>query len=217
MQRARRTGELAFGEVRVDSLWHTRGQDYEGPNRPLRAEVLGRAVEKGNRVIVSHIGTMYSVLPSIQGQLEEGDCAVIRPRGGTQYDVVEVVPWRAWVHAAERTVGNPRSEPSEQFIRLASVREFASLGQQERHAQPEPGLAAGDDRTVGVRGAVIGAIVGAAFGAYFATATCDVENCLSHPDTRTIMLGGVAIGTVGGFLLDHLWHAVRNRDGDPTG
>jgi phosphohistidine phosphatase SixA len=100
MQRARRTGELAFGQVRLDSIWHTRGDDYGGPKRQLRSELLGRPVESGTRVIISHIGTMYSVLPSIRGELNEGDCVVVRPRGGAEYDVIEVVPWRSWLEAA---------------------------------------------------------------------------------------------------------------------
>jgi phosphohistidine phosphatase SixA len=100
MQRARRTGELAFGQVRLDSIWHTRGDDYGGPKRRLRSEALGRPVESGTRVIISHIGTMYSVLPSIRGELNEGDCVVVRPRGAARYDVIEVVPWRSWLQAA---------------------------------------------------------------------------------------------------------------------
>jgi phosphohistidine phosphatase SixA len=100
MQRARRTAELAFGQVQLDSTWHTRGDNYGGPKRQLRSEMLGRPVESGTRVIISHIGTMYSVLPSIRGELEEGDCLVVRPRGGAQYEVIEVVPWRSWLEAA---------------------------------------------------------------------------------------------------------------------
>jgi phosphohistidine phosphatase SixA len=100
MQRARRTAELAFGRAQLDSTWHTRGDNYGGPKRERRAELLGRPVERGALVIVSHIGTIYSVLPSISGQLEEGDCVVVRPQGGSRYEVVEVVPWRAWLQAA---------------------------------------------------------------------------------------------------------------------
>ncbi|MDQ4079340.1 MAG: histidine phosphatase family protein, partial [Gemmatimonadota bacterium] len=100
MQRARRTAELAFGTTQLDSSWHTRGENYTGPKRERRLEMLGLPVERGNRVIVSHIGTMYSVLPSIQGELEEGDCVVVRPRGASQFDIIEVVPWRSWVTAA---------------------------------------------------------------------------------------------------------------------
>jgi phosphohistidine phosphatase SixA len=100
MQRAKRTAELAFGRVQLDSVWHTRGDDYGGPKRQRRLEVLGQPVQRGNRVIVSHIGTMYSVLPSIRGELDEGDCVVIRPRGAEKYDVVEVVPWRMWLQSA---------------------------------------------------------------------------------------------------------------------
>lgn len=107
MQRARRTAELAFGDARLDSTWHTRGDNYGGPKRQRRAEMLGRPVENGARVIVSHIGTIYSVLPSITGQLEEGDCVVVRPGGGDRYDVIEVVPWRSWLAASE--AASPRS------------------------------------------------------------------------------------------------------------
>jgi phosphohistidine phosphatase SixA len=101
MQRTRRTAELAFGRAELDSSWHTRGDYYGGPKRELRLEILGRPVHGGNRVIFSHIGTMYSVLPSIRGELEEGDCVVVRPLGQSRYDIVEVVPWRSWVQAAE--------------------------------------------------------------------------------------------------------------------
>jgi phosphohistidine phosphatase SixA len=100
MQRARRTAELAFGRAQLDSSWHTRGDYYGGPKRDLRSELLGRPVDGGTRVIISHIGTMSSVLPSVRGELEEGDCVVVRPRGGSRYDVIEVVPWRSWLRAA---------------------------------------------------------------------------------------------------------------------
>jgi phosphohistidine phosphatase SixA len=100
MQRARRTAELAFGSAQLDSNWHTRGDYYGGPKRDRRSEMLGRPAAGGTRVIISHIRTMYSVLPSIRGELEEGDCVVVRPRGGSQYDVIAVVPWRSCLRAA---------------------------------------------------------------------------------------------------------------------
>jgi phosphohistidine phosphatase SixA len=100
MQRARRTAELAFGRFRADSLWHTRGDDYGGPKHSARAEVLGQTAGKVVRIIVSHIGTIYSNLPSIRGELNEGDCVVVRPQGGPAYAVIEVVPWRAWMQAS---------------------------------------------------------------------------------------------------------------------
>jgi broad specificity phosphatase PhoE len=98
MQRARRTAELEFGAARVvlDSTWHTRGENYAS-KRQRRLEVLGERVQRGNRIIVSHLGTIQSLVPSI---LEEGDCVVVRPRGGAKYVVIEVVPWRAWLRAA---------------------------------------------------------------------------------------------------------------------
>ena len=103
MDRARRTAELMFGRAQLDSAWHTRGDNYEGFKRERRLDLLSGQPEDGlNRVVVSHIGTMYSVLPSIRGQLDEGDCVVVRPRGERSYDVLGVVPWRAWLRAARR-------------------------------------------------------------------------------------------------------------------
>jgi len=99
MQRARRTAE-PFGEPRLDSTWHTRGSNYEGPKREFRLEVLGKPVAGGNRVIVSHTGTLLSTMPSVRGAFEEGDCVVVRPLGGRQLEVIDVVPWRAWLQAA---------------------------------------------------------------------------------------------------------------------
>ena len=110
MQRARLTAELMLGRATLDSAWHTRGENYDGWKRDARLAQLGRPVEGGNRVIVSHIGTMYSVLPSIRGELEEGDCAVIRPLGGSSFEIIEVVKWRAWERAARDMDG--RRPPS---------------------------------------------------------------------------------------------------------
>lgn len=100
MQRAARTAELAFGRVERDSAWHTRGEDFSGWKMERRLKTLGAPPPRGTRVVVSHIGTIYSVLPSIRGQLEEGDCAIVRPRTRDTFDVVGVVPWSAWLRAA---------------------------------------------------------------------------------------------------------------------
>lgn len=103
MQRARLTAELAFGRATLDSNWHTRGDNYEGPKKTARLTQLGRGVPRGVRVIVSHIGTIYSVIPSITGELNEGDCSVIRPSGRDGgFEVIDVVPWRSWLAAARR-------------------------------------------------------------------------------------------------------------------
>jgi phosphohistidine phosphatase SixA len=108
MQRAQRTADLEFGAARVvqDSTWHTRGENYAS-KRQRRLEVLGQPAQRGNRVIVSHLGTIQSLLPSIV--LEEGDCVVVRPRGSEKYDVIEVVPWRAWLRAAHLDDPVPQS------------------------------------------------------------------------------------------------------------
>jgi phosphohistidine phosphatase SixA len=99
MQRATRTAELAFGQVQRDSAWHTRGEYYGGWKHDRRAQALSDSVTAGIRVIISHAGTIYSMFPSIRGGLQEGDCIVVRPQGQSQYEVIEVVPWRAWVEA----------------------------------------------------------------------------------------------------------------------
>lgn len=107
MQRARRTAEVAFGEPKLDSTWHTRGSNYGGPKRDLRLEVLARPLTGGVRAIVSHTGTLLSTMPTVRGAFEEGDCVVVRPMGGTRFEVVEVVPWRAWLQAAGVRVPTP--------------------------------------------------------------------------------------------------------------
>jgi broad specificity phosphatase PhoE len=109
MQRAKRTAELMFAQARLDSAWHTRGDDYSGPKTDQRVRMVATPVERGDRAIFSHLGTITSVLPSTRGQLEEGDCVVVRPRGENRYDVVEVVPWRAWVQAAHLDPNLPQS------------------------------------------------------------------------------------------------------------
>jgi phosphohistidine phosphatase SixA len=96
MQRARRTAELMFDRAPlIDSIWHTNGSDYTGRALDARRQFLSRRVTHGNVLVVSHIGTMTSVLPGIDGGVGEGDCVVVRPRG-EGHDVVGVVPWQAW-------------------------------------------------------------------------------------------------------------------------
>jgi phosphohistidine phosphatase SixA len=99
MQRARRSAELMFERVVLDSSWHTRGTNYSGWKRERRLTLLSTTPAHGNRIIFSHIGTIYNVIPRIQGQLEEGDCAVLQPTTSS-FDVVGVIPWRAWIAAA---------------------------------------------------------------------------------------------------------------------
>ena len=103
------SAELMFGSARLDSAWHTRGDDYTGPKSEQRVRMVSSSVDRGDRAIVSHLGTITSVLPSARGQLEEGDCVVVRPRGENRFDVVDVVPWRAWVEAAHLDPSLPQS------------------------------------------------------------------------------------------------------------
>jgi phosphohistidine phosphatase SixA len=108
MQRARRTAEL-FGAARVtlDSAWHTRGTDYSGWKRDRRLEHLGGVPRRGNRLIVSHLGTMQSAIPAIRDGLEEGDCVVLRPEGGHRFDAIGVLRWRALLRAAQMSDSVP--------------------------------------------------------------------------------------------------------------
>lgn len=96
MSRARRTAELMFDrEPTIDGAWHTNGGSYGGPARDARRRTLSEPVESGNRLIVSHIGTMSSVLDGIQRRVGEGDCVVVRPLGDG-YDIIGVVEAEAW-------------------------------------------------------------------------------------------------------------------------
>jgi broad specificity phosphatase PhoE len=105
MDRAQRTAALMVPDgprVRLDSAWHTRGESYGGPKLDARAALLATppSVPRGDRLIVSHVGTINSVIPATRGRLEEGDCVVVRPGGAARFEVVGIVPWRAWLDAA---------------------------------------------------------------------------------------------------------------------
>jgi hypothetical protein len=54
----------------------------------------------------------------------------------------------------------------------------------------------------GLKGALIGAGVGAIVGGVAVFALCDVQNCLTHPDTGRILLIGISSGAVLGYLAD---------------
>lgn len=70
--------------------------------------MLSRTPVNGNRLIASHLGTMQSVLPAIRGNVGEGDCVVVRPAGGSRFEHVGIVPWRAWLQAAQIDTALPR-------------------------------------------------------------------------------------------------------------
>ncbi len=96
MNRARRTAELMFDRApRVDPIWHTNGGDYGGAPRAARRRVLAEPPSEGNRLIVSHIGTMRSVLDGLGRDVREGDCVVVRPEG-EGYRVEGVVRPEEW-------------------------------------------------------------------------------------------------------------------------
>ncbi len=96
MHRARTTARLITGrDPGIEPMWHTNGGSYGGRPREARRAFLSRPVEAGTVLVVSHIGTMESVLDGIRGRVGEGDCVVVRPGDGG-YRVVGIVPWEAW-------------------------------------------------------------------------------------------------------------------------
>lgn len=113
MERALATARLivnGVAPVRVDSVWHTNDGNYGGPRRERRAVALRNAVSNGSRLIVSHIGTMETVLPDGLGQVREGDCVVVQPAPGTApdgYDVIGVVAPQDWARVARSIDPDP--------------------------------------------------------------------------------------------------------------
>jgi broad specificity phosphatase PhoE len=101
MHRARRTAELMFdpATIEIDSIWHTNGSEFTGPAVEARRRVLRTPLENGNLIIISHIGTMGNALGESPGEVGEGDCVVVRPRGN-DFEVIGVVKWREWESAS---------------------------------------------------------------------------------------------------------------------
>jgi broad specificity phosphatase PhoE len=102
MQRARSTASLLGLQqpVTLDSAWHTRGTNYTGWKNDRRIEHLSRVPREGNRLIVSHIGTMQFTIKAIR-ELQEGDCFVVRPRGDDGFEPVGLLRWRHLLRAAD--------------------------------------------------------------------------------------------------------------------
>ena len=98
MSRAKWTAWLMFPELEtvIDSAWHTNGSDFSGPPATRRAEVLASPISGGVRLISSHLGTMRNALNGNPGDVDEGDCVVVRP-DGEAHEIVGVVPWRRWL------------------------------------------------------------------------------------------------------------------------
>jgi phosphohistidine phosphatase SixA len=98
MDRAIGTAErIAPGhELRIDEAWHTNGSDYGGPPNDRRRRQLAEVVVGGVRLVVSHIGTMSSVVPEVRDGVGEGDCAVVRGDGET-HDYIGIIPWARWM------------------------------------------------------------------------------------------------------------------------
>jgi phosphohistidine phosphatase SixA len=101
MHRARRTAELIGASALVlDSAWHTRGTDYTGWKSVRRIEHLSSAPQRGNRLIVSHVGTMQSAIRGLPANSQEGDCGVVRPLGLERFEVAGILRWRELLRSA---------------------------------------------------------------------------------------------------------------------
>ena len=123
-----------------------------------------------------------------------------------------VVPYCAAMLAASAAAAQPASVAnggeSPVFVVTSP---FHSPSLSTRHRMAHADTAREAQRIVGLRGSVIGAFIGVGIGVLAVQATCDAQDCDSHPDTQKIMIGAAAVGALGGFLLDHAWHAIRRN------
>ena len=90
--RTRETATLAFGRVEEsDSL-----QQPASLERLQR--FLGEPPRAGtNTVLVSHEAFIRRAVPeSAHGAIGEGNCVVVRPRGGTRFEVLANLPAEGW-------------------------------------------------------------------------------------------------------------------------
>ncbi len=125
VERAYRTAQLIAGrDVRRDSIWHTNGGAYTGPAERERTRKLSTPVGVGTILIVSHIGTIQSVIPEARGVMEEGDCAVVRPNRES-HTVIGIVHANAWL-------GNGRSHEAPPKGRDAPGARSAQQGYRRR-------------------------------------------------------------------------------------
>lgn len=58
----------------------------------------------------------------------------------------------------------------------------------------------------GVVGALVGAGIGAAASGLAVLVLCDAENCLTHPDSRKLVVGAVLTGAMLGYAVDWALH-----------
>jgi phosphohistidine phosphatase SixA len=101
MFRTRETAALAFGDSAVVITKLLRG---DPPLSDLMELLLDGSPEKHNRLLMTHQGTLYRVLTMFRrGEIEEGDCVVLRPNAeaGT-FEVVAKLGLADWERLAKR-------------------------------------------------------------------------------------------------------------------
>ncbi|MEM7418031.1 MAG: histidine phosphatase family protein [Gemmatimonadota bacterium] len=80
-QRTSESARLAFGTVELRSELYG---GNESKRQAVRDWLTTPPSDGGNRVLMTHQGTLYRSLPEMErGSIREGDCVVVRPRGDT--------------------------------------------------------------------------------------------------------------------------------------
>lgn len=97
------TGMLAFHRAqRIDDLTAMQSAPPEvraHRNRALRSLFSNAPNDGTNTVVVAH---MYNLKGVVELLIEEGDAAIIEPRGENGFEVIGVVPARKWTELALR-------------------------------------------------------------------------------------------------------------------
>lgn len=89
------TAELAFGRVERDpGLNYGRSAEQRARRRQLFSTPPPRAT---NRVLVTHQGILYRMMPQVErGSIGEGDCVIVEPLGEDRFEVLRRVEPGAW-------------------------------------------------------------------------------------------------------------------------
>ena len=92
MYRTRETAELAFGRVQIDSSLRGRGS-REG----VHAQLIAPVPSGTNRAVLTHNGTMISVLEGHEvGRIAEGDIIIVEPLGDGTFRVIGHLTVQDW-------------------------------------------------------------------------------------------------------------------------
>jgi phosphohistidine phosphatase SixA len=93
-QRTRRSAELMFGAVTIDSVLFGSKAERKQQLKQLLSEAPGAQT---NRLLMTHQGVLYPLFPVVKhGSIAEGDCIVVRPEGSSYTPIAHIKPedWR---------------------------------------------------------------------------------------------------------------------------